>query len=1040
MSKLKTNQNKSQISGNEKPKGVNTGSTQAKILTKSYNFRYDGLLSIVIPIQKNDHKQLFSQLLQFAQIWKSPYQVILTKASGTVDFINLESEILNLKTENAAYVFVNTNANSRGLAIKAAIEKIEGDHVLLADGQWGTNLAQLAQWAQDAGDKGFPSDSIWLGSRRLNSNQSKNLGNAPYFYNIGIQLFTSLNLSDTQGNFTMMPANFAKHLYQSAGSATDSEILYLADLYDIKIEEKSLDWSRPEGELSGPGEILKKTFELFKTRLNGKFRFFFVNPFRELKSDALFQQKESPLFRFFFAFGSIFLLFLMAWMSFDYGITGDEVLQKNYGDDVLAYFETDGKNKKCLEWELLSYYGGFFDYIASWCNKYIGVLDPYDMRHLINSVFGFTVIYWAARIGKFLTGSWRVSLLTLVFLTLSPRLFGDSMNNPKDIPFASGYIISLYYLLQLTKQLPKPSFKSILMLTIGIGLTISARSGGILLLPYMGMFMAAAVLFRADLQPILFKFQLNKILSLAFIFVGISLLGYLAGTLYWPYAQLDIIKNPINALTKLTNFPVGIRTQWEGRPLWSDELPWYYIPKWILMSSPLVVLFGFPLSISFLFHKDYKNKWLYIGLAFFTTLFPVSYAIYKQSSLYDGWRHFLFVYPMIGIMAAFGWILMADYIKNKVGSIAVAIIVGVLTFFPLRWMIESHPHQYVYFNEIFGGVKNAYGRYETDYYMNSMRRLSEWLIENEPKIKKGEEVVVATNCVEPVKYYMSKYPNVKMRYVRYHERIKTDYDYLITYSRFINWGFLKNGAWPPGNVVYTEKVAGVPLGTVTKTSDRNMRGVRADSAFKAKDFETGFNLLKEVLKEDPKNESALLQMAQSYAQVQQFDKMKEVLDKALALDDTYVNALSLLGVYYLNKNMQDSAKNVFEKIIFHNYKFSFAYFHLANIAVQNKDNKKALDYLWKFDENGGQPSQGYDIAISIAQQNNDRKLQLYFQARKFAAENKAQEAFNLLNQVLGIDPKFAPAVKMKLAYEEAMREQEIKRQNQQYLNQNSGKQ
>ncbi len=219
-----------------------------------------------------------------------------------------------------------------------------------------------------------------------------------------------------------------------------------------------------------------------------------------------------------------------------------------------------------------------------------------------------------------------------------------------------------------------------------------------------------------------------------------------------------------------------------------------------------------------------------------------------------------------------------------------------------------------------------------------------------------------------------------------------------------------------------------------------MRGVKADSAFRAKDFETGFSLLNEVLKEDPKNESAMLQLAQSYAQVQQLDKMKEMLDMAMALDDTYVNALALLGVYYLNKNMQDSAKIVFEKVIYHNYKFSFAYFHLANIAVQkDKDNKKAMEYLWKFDENGGQPTQGYDIAISISQQNNDTKLQLYFQAKKLAAEGKVQEAFNLLNQVLGIDPKFMPAVKMKQSFEEAMREQEIKKQNQQYLNQKSGK-
>ena len=65
-------------------------------------------------------------------------------------------------------------------------------------------------------------------------------------------------------------------------------------------------------------------------------------------------------------------------------------------------------------------------------------------------------------------GSWRTGLIGLLILTFSPYFFGHAMNNPKDIPFASSFVMSLYFIVRYLKQLPKPSTAVIFQLILSI--------------------------------------------------------------------------------------------------------------------------------------------------------------------------------------------------------------------------------------------------------------------------------------------------------------------------------------------------------------------------------------------------------------------------------------------------------------------------------------------------------------------------------------------------------------------------------------------
>ena len=136
----------------------------------------------------------------------------------------------------------------------------------------------------------------------------------------------------------------------------------------------------------------------------------------------------------------------------------------------------------------------------------------------------------------------------------------------------------------------------------------------------------------------------------------VSISGYLIAILFWPYAHLGIISKPMEALKIMSNFFVNIGMLYDGKKILSNQVPWYYIPRYIMYTAPLVVLIGFALgliSIPAFFRKN-KNLLIFSLLVLFTIAFPVAYAIYKKSSLYDGWRHFLFIYPPLVVVALSG--------------------------------------------------------------------------------------------------------------------------------------------------------------------------------------------------------------------------------------------------------------------------------------------------------------------------------------------------------------------------------------------------
>ncbi|WP_297092421.1 hypothetical protein [uncultured Draconibacterium sp.] len=581
---------------------------------------------------------------------------------------------------------------------------------------------------------------------------------------------------------------------------------------------------------------------------------------------------------------SLVLLVTMLIMSKDAGISGDEYFKEEHAEKVFNFYKTGGKDKSAVDTELplQKYNGQSFDNVIYAFNTIFNIKDVYRSRHLFNALAGFLLILFTGLLAKSLFG-WRAGIIAMVFMFLSPKILGHALNNPKDIPFAAGYTISLYFILQFIRELPKPRMKTMLLIVAGIAATISIRIGGLILIPYLGLFTGIYYLSQKDFYS---KQGIAGALKTGGLIVLIGLASYLAGLLLWPYGLVNPLKNPIEALTTMTNYDVGLYQLFEGEIQLSRDFPWYYGLKFILISSPLFVFFGFGLFLIQLFlKKETKINYLFFSFLFFAFAFPIAYTIYKNSNLYGGWRHLLWIYSPFVVLAVGG---TAFFLNNKQNYLkyATAIVLLALFFGPLKHTIKNHPLQYIYYNQLVGGVKGAYGQYEMDYYYVSLRDGAEWLIENELG---QDSVTIATHHAQILLNFFDDVPSAKINYVRYYEKSRNDWDYSIWVNTHISKYELEHEGWPPKGTIYTMDVDGVPVGAVVKRISKD--DIKGFTALRKKQIKEARQYFKNFLKLYPNSEEVLSGYAQTMLKSGKFDSAVYYADQSIKLNPRQIDAV-----------------------------------------------------------------------------------------------------------------------------------------------------
>ncbi|NCX96633.1 MAG: tetratricopeptide repeat protein [Chitinophagia bacterium] len=282
-----------------------------------------------------------------------------------------------------------------------------------------------------------------------------------------------------------------------------------------------------------------------------------------------------------------------------------------------------------------------------------------------------------------------------------------------------------------------------------------------------------------------------------------------------------------------------------------------------------------------------------------------------QVSLYSAWRHFLFVYPSMCILASIAINDLLDFHHApyfKWGVVGVCLLCMAK---PIMWMIKNHPYEYTYFNAMAGGFKKAYYEYETDYWEITAKKVVDHLMETESRMRGKDSIYVVTNMESFVKGYIAKnYPGTRARVTNIGvlSRYGQKWTYGVFNTIFLRPEFLEKN-FPLCNTVFAENIDGMPVTTLVKDTIRE--DWQAQEAFTRGEYNVTDSLLRHYLTYVcPANKGLLGLLALTQGNMNKCREGIALAEQCLAMNiSPYANydALCGLGVAYGNLQKFDSA-------------------------------------------------------------------------------------------------------------------------------------
>lgn len=391
----------------------------------------------------------------------------------------------------------------------------------------------------------------------------------------------------------------------------------------------------------------------------------------------------------------------------------------------------------------------------------------YSIRHLYTFLLFFiSLIYFYRLLKSFILKNEKWAFMATLFLILSPRIYGDSFYNIKDLVFMSSVIVNIYYSFIYLKN---PNLKNLFLLCFISALAINCRVIG-------GFIILLTLIFKLVTSP------KNK-LEMGKDFFKIFLLTYMFYILLTPASWNNIIKFPFNAIDFFFNYsdPYSHKIQeclYFGKNISSKTLPWHYLPVWIFITTPfmytILSFIGFGKEIMKVKLKKIDKEWLFCNIIL---VFMLAMVMIFRPTLYTGWRHFYFLYPIIIINATVGLKWLLDINKKYQKFIVCIIIINCI--YIVGWMIDNHPYQYEYFELFFR--KYSIENFNTNY----------WGVSNNDAMK-----YIADNTKTKVKVYPEL--NVSYFWLNQKDRRKIqlaknieDADYIIDNSKDSNKNYKK---------------------------------------------------------------------------------------------------------------------------------------------------------------------------------------------------------------------------------------------------------
>ena len=432
----------------------------------------------------------------------------------------------------------------------------------------------------------------------------------------------------------------------------------------------------------------------------------------------------------------LFIFFILGFLIYkDYGFNIDEKFHRSSGLYWLIYvadfFGLD-QLKSVAESKFNSIqgftlspvehynkYGVIFDLPAAFFEIIFKLDQPinyYQLRHFLIFIFYFVGAIFFFKLLHNRFKNEFLAITGLLFLILTPRLFGDSFQNNKDIIFLSLYSISLFYYF---KTLDCSKNSNIIFFGLFSALATSIR--------IVGFFLPISLLFFWLINYLSQTKNLNIKIVLTYL---LSYLIFLI--IFWPLLWENPIQNFLSYFQVLGDY-FNSKVQFLGNYYFSNNLPYYYLIFWIYISTPVIHLFFF--SIGFILYTTrlvkrffkikkislYNDLWrsneekkdflIFLNLIIFFIFFT-----FMNVKLYNSWRMAYFLYIFIIYFAVYAIYIMnitakrkKIKFKNKIGFVLITVFI----LFSCYRIYLYHPYQSFYFNILV--KKNIKDTLDVDY-------------------------------------------------------------------------------------------------------------------------------------------------------------------------------------------------------------------------------------------------------------------------------------------------------------------------------------
>ena len=421
----------------------------------------------------------------------------------------------------------------------------------------------------------------------------------------------------------------------------------------------------------------------------------------------------------------------------DYGISIDEEFQRSSGfywlkyvldflpfhdlNDAVALKISQIKGFTLPSVEEHQFYGVIFDLPVALLEVILKIDDAknyFFFKHFSNFLLFFiaSIFFYKILLNRF--SNYLIALIGTLFFVLSPRIYGNSFFNMKDIISLSLLTISLYYCFKL---FDKTNYKNFLIFSIFAALITSQRMYGMCLpISFIGFYL---------LSLLSKKKHLNELVGI--LFFCISFFIFLI--IFWPLLWSNPFTNFFQALKYMSHHGVYdlMKVFFNSEYISANSVPYKYIFTWIMISSPLLYIILFITGYIQIFkrfflkfikiEKDsfYYDLWRGVNekkdlFILFNITCIIVYLLVFNISMANGWRHTFFIHVFIIYISTYALYRINLNFKSLFKKKIFFNIIIFYLFFVVYKMIIYHPFQNLYFNSFFNN--NAHEKFEVDYW------------------------------------------------------------------------------------------------------------------------------------------------------------------------------------------------------------------------------------------------------------------------------------------------------------------------------------